>query len=75
MPAQSIELQPLPNMDRVKRFFQPQQPYEPIQDEGHEDGESTVAESDDGIQEQPFSWIEYFIFLLLGVAMLWAWYV
>jgi equilibrative nucleoside transporter 1/2/3 len=25
--------------------------------------------------EEPFSWFEYSIFLLLGVAMLWAWYV
>lgn len=25
--------------------------------------------------ETPFSWLEYGIFALLGVAMLWAWYV
>jgi hypothetical protein len=25
--------------------------------------------------EIPFSWVEYAIFVLLGVAMLWAWYV
>lgn len=24
-------------------------------------------------QQEPFSWLEYSIFLLLGVAMLWAW--
>lgn len=78
MPAQTLELQPLANMDRVKRFFQPEsasQPYQPIQDDSREDGESTVADSDAGLQEQPFSWVEYFVFMLLGVAMLWAWYV
>jgi solute carrier family 29 (equilibrative nucleoside transporter), member 1/2/3 len=74
MPAQSLELQSLPNMDRVKRLFRPQQPYEPIQDDAHDDGESTAAGSDvDEVQEQHFSWVEYFIFLLLGVSMLWAW--
>lgn len=33
---------------------------------------STVLE---GQHELPFSWIEYSIFALLGVAMLWAWWV
>lgn len=33
---------------------------------------STVLE---GQHELPFSWIEYGIFALLGVAMLWAWWV
>jgi solute carrier family 29 (equilibrative nucleoside transporter), member 1/2/3 len=73
MPAQSVELQSISNMDRVKRFFEPRQPYEPIQDDGHDDTESTVAESDVEEEQLPFSWIEYSIFLLLGVAMLWAW--
>lgn len=74
MQAQSVELQSLSSMNRVKQFFQPpQQPYEPIDNGTHEDGDS-VHESDEGVQEQPFSWVEYFIFLVLGVAMLWAWY-
>ncbi|ETN39611.1 uncharacterized protein HMPREF1541_05837 [Cyphellophora europaea CBS 101466] len=60
-------------MNRIKRFFEPEQPYEPLQDDTHEDGDSTLGESDDGLQEQVFSWVEYFVFLLLGVAMLWAW--
>lgn len=25
------------------------------------------------LEQKPFSWIEYGIFLILGVAMLWAW--
>lgn len=34
--------------------------------------ESTLLKVD---SEVPFSWVEYSIFVLLGVAMLWAWYV
>ncbi|KPI39282.1 Nucleoside transporter FUN26 [Cyphellophora attinorum] len=61
-------------MDRVKRFFgPPQQPYEPIDDRPHEDGDSVEEDLEGGPEEQPFSWVEYFIFMLLGVAMLWAW--
>ena len=33
--------------------------------------DSTILEPP---SETPFSWIEYTIFVLLGVAMLWAWY-
>jgi solute carrier family 29 (equilibrative nucleoside transporter), member 1/2/3 len=49
-----------------------------------EDQEYTpVGEMEDGDDETltsiregvPFSWLEYSIFLLLGVAMLWAWLV
>lgn len=25
------------------------------------------------LEEKPFSWVEYGVFLILGVAMLWAW--
>lgn len=32
-------------------------------------------DSYDQHEEVPFSWLEYGIFALLGVAMLWAWYV
>jgi solute carrier family 29 (equilibrative nucleoside transporter), member 1/2/3 len=75
MTALNIELQSLSNMDRVKRFFgPPQQPYEPIDDRPHEDGDSVEEDFESGQEEQPFSWVEYFIFMLLGVAMLWAWY-
>lgn len=31
------------------------------------------AEDDDDYEAIPFSWLEYAIFGLLGVAMLWAW--
>jgi equilibrative nucleoside transporter 1/2/3 len=33
------------------------------------------AEQDKTDEGEPFSWLEYSIFLLLGIAMLWAWYV
>lgn len=25
------------------------------------------------LEEKPFSWVEYGVFLILGIAMLWAW--
>jgi solute carrier family 29 (equilibrative nucleoside transporter), member 1/2/3 len=43
--------------------------YTPVGDT--EDGEDeTLTSIQEGV---PFSWLEYLIFLLLGVAMLWAW--
>jgi len=37
--------------------------------------EPEVEQEQDKTEEaEPFSWFEYSIFLLLGVAMLWAWY-
>jgi solute carrier family 29 (equilibrative nucleoside transporter), member 1/2/3 len=60
-------------MDRVKRLFQPASSYEPIHDNQHEDEEDHESESGTDVDSSTFSWIEYSIFLLLGVAMLWAW--
>lgn len=70
----SHELRSLPRMNRIKQFFEPSPAYTPIEtdhDDEDDDGESsqTIHES----AESPFSWLEYSIFLLLGVAMLWAW--
>ncbi|RMZ75622.1 hypothetical protein DV738_g5364, partial [Chaetothyriales sp. CBS 135597] len=82
MPAtysHSHELQPISNMDRVKKLFRPEPAYEPIQDAALEPDEPDepvdAAETDDevGQNESTFWWIDYSIFLLLGVAMLWAW--
>jgi solute carrier family 29 (equilibrative nucleoside transporter), member 1/2/3 len=39
------------------------------------DFEDEEEEEDDGALKKPFSWHDYTVFLLLGVAMLWAWYV
>ena len=40
----------------------------------HEFGDGEEDE-DDTVLKKPFSWHDYAVFLLLGVAMLWAWYV
>ncbi|KAI5194131.1 hypothetical protein E4T39_08758 [Aureobasidium subglaciale] len=57
-------------MDRVRKIWQQQeQEYEPI-----EGGSIEEEQERQGLRENThFSWIEYSIFLLLGVAMLWAW--
>lgn len=65
-------------MDRVKRALRRRvstaSEYAPLT--GAE--EATALEGSailEGQHEVPFSWMEYGIFALLGVAMLWAWYV
>ena len=58
-------------LDRVRRAWKGEQEYEPL--------ENSVTEGSDREHNLPagkkhrFSWIEYSIFLLLGVSMLWAW--
>lgn len=61
-------------MDRIRDVFRQRHPtgtqeYEPLttSDEPSSE-ESTIVQ-----EEVPFSWLEYSIFLLLGIAMLWAW--
>ena len=67
-------------IDRMRAMFgksNAEQDYEPL--------ETDVSTVDDDIRrpalirpdddEEPFSWVEYSIFLMLGIAMLWAWYV
>lgn len=59
-------------MDRIRRLLaEPTTAYEPL-DESAEDGVSE-AEPDQQQSLAPFSRLEYGIFMLLGVAMLWAW--
>jgi solute carrier family 29 (equilibrative nucleoside transporter), member 1/2/3 len=62
-------------MDRLKSFFQKKggstQEYQPLNEEAPF-LERETDQNDD--HEVSFSWIEYGIFALLGVAMLWAWY-
>ena len=56
-------------MDRLRKLWNREQPYEPIEDgSGEEDGQDQNSG-----QKPTFSYIEYSIFLLLGVSMLWAW--
>lgn len=62
-------------MDRLKNFLTPvkatDEEYEPLTDDS-----STSEEEGETCKDQAaFSWIEYSIFVLIGVAMLWAWYV
>ncbi|KAK4106446.1 hypothetical protein N658DRAFT_413830 [Parathielavia hyrcaniae] len=59
-------------MDRIRAFLAPVKPaadeYEPLaEDESGTLAGSTYREA------TPFSWLEYSIFALIGVAMLWAW--
>jgi len=72
-------------MERIRNLATRKQSYERIdRDEGevpetrpltlgdddYEDGEGEVREPKD---EEPFEWMIYGVFFLLGVAMLWAW--
>lgn len=59
-------------MDRVRRLLQHDQPYEPLEGGSETPDGARIDEEED---KEPFSWTDYSIFLLLGVAMLWAWYV
>jgi equilibrative nucleoside transporter 1/2/3 len=57
-----------------------EQEYEPLDDDSSEYEDDDVRRAvlivpDDEYPEEPFSWFEYCIFFLLGISMLWAWYV
>lgn len=72
--AQStFELHELSNMDRIKSIFHSRPDYEPLQTDAERDDESAHDDSVDTASNPPFSWVEYTIFLMLGIAMLWAW--
>lgn len=49
--------------------------YDPLVSAEDEDGERRGSVQSHGAAETPFDWLEYMVFLLLGIAMLWAWYV
>lgn len=64
-------------MGWLKSLFGPRQDYEPLLDGAERDDVSSTHDDDtegEGIDGATFSWLEYGIFLLLGIAMLWAWY-
>ena len=67
-------------MDRIKGLFSQkkveEQEYAPLNDGpvGFEESGSSYLEGE-SLDEAQFSWMEYLIFGLIGVAMLWAWYV
>ena len=61
-------------MERIKAWLRREPEYEPLVDGGGTDaGEPERADHDTTPRVQTFSWTEYAIFLLLGIAMLWAW--
>jgi equilibrative nucleoside transporter 1/2/3 len=66
-------------VERVRALFRqtrPSQEYERIEDDPNdEDVRRPVLIIPDKLGGEPFSWFEYSIFVLLGIAMLWAWYV
>lgn len=68
----SLELHQLSNMG----LFRSRRDYQPVPEDTDQDDQTIQDESEGGeIElESPFSWVEYAIFLLLGIAMLWAWY-
>ena len=71
----SIELQPVAQMDRLNDLFRSTPDYEPIGDPQQDDDSDSVSEETQReVDGTAFSWVEYSIFLLLGIAMLWAWY-
>lgn len=68
-------------IDRLRALFNgsdSEPEYEPISSSSsvHEDDtRRPVLVLPDQVEATPFSWFEYGIFMLIGVAMLWAWYV
>lgn len=81
-PVRGINIANIFRMDRIKQIFAPPKAlhdgeYERLAD-GFTDGftddlgtlEGSVYDDD---EDAPFSWVEYGIFALIGVAMLWAW--
>lgn len=62
-------------MDRIRGFFrqkQEREEYQPLADDAAAVVECSSLLQDDR-EDVPFSWLEYGIFALLGMAMLWAW--
>ncbi len=69
-------------MERIRQLFSNQkgkvaadgQEYARLNDGlGGVDGEDSSYREGESSDETPFSWVEYLVFALLGVAMLWAW--
>ncbi|KAK6390314.1 hypothetical protein LTR65_005689 [Meristemomyces frigidus] len=56
-------------MDRIRKLWHSEQQYEPLEDGAAEEDHH----SQNSARKPAFSYIEYSIFLLLGVSMLWAW--
>ena len=72
----AVELHDLSKMDRIRNAFKAKPAYAPVNAEAQDEDTESYNGSDEAFvpEEESFSWIEYSIFMLLGVAMLWAWY-
>lgn len=72
-----VELSDLSGMERLRNTFKSKPAYAPVNTEARDEDEESYNGSDDDMgaedDKSSFSWIEYCIFMLLGVAMLWAW--
>ena len=64
-------------MDRIRRLWkgeEEEQAYESLTNSITEaDREDAANTFEDGHSKPGFSWLEYGVFLLLGISMLWAW--
>ena len=72
-------------MDRIRALWGGTTPYKPLDDDVGQEGEALMRDGrDEEVQtprgerpgelvENQFSWLYYGVFMLLGVAMLWAW--
>ena len=61
-------------MGPIRRFFERDEPeasYAPLEG-GSERPDGERIQGDD--EQHEYSRVDYYVFLLLGVAMLWAWY-
>lgn len=56
-------------MDRLRKLLKRDQSYEPLEGGSVEADGQAIGNS----RIVPFSWLDYLIFTLLGIAMLWAW--
>lgn len=63
-------------MDRIRRLWkgeEEEQAYEPLENSITEADREDAAGVFDEHSKTGFSWLEYSVFLLLGISMLWAW--
>lgn len=66
-------------MNRIRKLIAPSESYERLLDNNNEANagdvdDPSIAEDGGSRSESSFSWLEYSIFFLQGIAMLWAWY-
>ena len=79
-PIHIAGFQDLTGMEPIRNLFASratEHAYAPVDADGRDDdGSESAGASEDTqglVEDKPFSWIEYTIFLILGIAMLWAW--